>query len=83
MTELRVGLLEYAVFKAQTVAMARGLDGFAADAPRVWFADSKAVGRALVTGMMAEVAGGPWKRLVVEACDQSPVPCAFLNAAAG
>jgi hypothetical protein len=65
-TELRVGLLGYAVFKAHTVAMARGLDGLAADGPRVWFADSEAVGRALVTGMMAEVAGGPWRRLVVE-----------------
>jgi len=66
MSELRVGLMEYAAFKDRTIAVARGLDGFAPDGPKVWFADRTAVGRALVGGAMDEAGGGPWARLVVE-----------------
>ena len=66
MTELRVGVMDYADFKARTLAVARGGDCFAVDGPAVWFVDSVAVGRALVAGVMEEVGGGKWGRLVVE-----------------
>ena len=65
-TELRVGVMEYAAFKDRAVAAARGGDGFAADGPKIWFANHVAVGRALVAGVMEEVGGRPWQRLVVE-----------------
>ena len=71
MTELLVGVMDYADFKERTVAVARGGAGFAADGPAVWFADSAAVGRALVAGAMAEV-GGEWTRLVVEVWPTEP-----------
>lgn len=83
MRELRVGVMAYAAFKDRAVAVARGADGFAADGPKIWFADNVAVGRALVAGVMEEVAGSTWGRLVVDARDQSPLPCALRNAAAG
>jgi len=66
MSELRVGVMDYADFKERTLIAARGGSGFAADEPAVWFADSTAVGRALVAGVVAEVAGREWRRLVVE-----------------
>ncbi len=66
MSELRVGVMDYADFKKRTLIAARGGNGFAADEPLVWFADSAAVGRALVAGVVAEVAGREWRRLVVE-----------------
>ncbi len=66
MTELRVGVMGYAAFKDRTIAVARGGDGFEADGPKIWFADRVAVGRALVGGVMDDLAGGPWQRLVAE-----------------
>ena len=66
MSELRVGVMEYAAFKARTVAAARGDAGFAADGPKLWFADTVAVGRALVAGVLDEVGGAGWERLVVD-----------------
>ena len=65
MTELRVGVMAYAAFKNRTVAVARGVDGFAEAGPTLWFADPVAVGHALVAGMMEESAGREWGRLVV------------------
>ena len=65
MSELRVGVMDYADFKERTLIVARGGNGFAADGPAVWFADSVAVGRALVAGVVAEVADRDWGRLVV------------------
>ena len=42
MRELRVGVMAYAAFKDRAVAVARGADGFAADGPKIWFADNVA-----------------------------------------
>ena len=57
MSELRVGVMDYADFKDRTLIVARGASGFPADGPAVWFADSVAVGRALGAGVGAGGAG--------------------------
>lgn len=76
MTELRVGVMDYAAFKDRTVAVARGVNGFAKTGPTLWFADPVAVGHALVAGMMEEAAGRKWGRMVVVVRPAGPAPSA-------